>query len=52
MIRIIEIGPFGSKIDRGKTNSLEDLPDGYEIKKIEDKKGIITIYVEPTQILI
>jgi hypothetical protein len=47
MIRIVELGPFGCRIDRGTAENLEDLPEGYEAKGVEDGPDAITVYVEP-----
>ena len=47
MIRIVELGPFGCRIDRGIAESLEDLPEGYEAKGFEDGPDDVTVYVEP-----
>lgn len=47
-IRLIELGPFGSRIDRGSAKDLRDLPLGYEAKKIEDAPDEVIVYIEPT----
>lgn len=46
-IRIIELGPFGCRIDRGTTEDIEDVPEGYEVKSIETGSDKITVYIEP-----
>lgn len=48
IIRVIELGPFGCHIDRGSMKELENLPEGYEAKRVEAGAGTITIYIEPT----
>jgi len=48
MIRIIELGPFGCRINRGTIEGLEDIPEGYKAKSIEKGPDSITVYVEPT----
>lgn len=48
MIKVIEIGPFGCRIDRGTLEDLEDIPEGYEAKRIEDGTESLIVYVEPT----
>ncbi len=45
--RVIELGPFGSRIFRGTAESLEDIPRGYETIRVEDKRHSATVYVEP-----
>ena len=32
MIQIIELGPFGSRIERGFIKNLDEMPEGYVIK--------------------
>ena len=48
-IRIIELGPFGCRIDRGTMEDIEDVPEGYEVKSIKTGPDTITVYVEPTK---
>jgi hypothetical protein len=45
--RVIELGPFGSRIFRGTAENLEDIPEGYETIRVEDKRRSATVYVEP-----
>ena len=45
--RVIELGPFGSRILRGTAENLRDIPRGYEAILVEDKRHSATIYVEP-----
>ncbi len=45
--RVIELGPFGSRIFRGTAESLKDIPTGYEAILVEDKRLSATVYVEP-----
>ena len=45
--RVIELGPFGSRIFRGTAENLRDIPRGYEAIRIEDKRHSATVYVEP-----
>jgi len=46
-IRLIELGPFGCRIDRGHVKDLRDLPVGYEAKRIEDAPDAMIVYIEP-----
>jgi hypothetical protein len=46
-IRVIELGPFGCRINRGTIRSLEDLPEGFEAKKIEGDLDSKTVFIEP-----
>ncbi len=49
VIKVIELGPFGCRIDRGTAESLEDLPEGYEAKRIQDGLDAMVVYVEPVK---
>jgi hypothetical protein len=46
-IRVIELGPFGCRINRGTIRSLKDLPEGFEAKKIEGDLDSKTVFIEP-----
>jgi len=48
-VRVVELGPFGCRIDRGITESIEDVPEGYEVMSIETGPDTITVYIEPTR---
>jgi len=56
--RVVELGPFGSRIFRGTAENLKDIfrgtaenlkdiPMGYEAIRVEDKRHSATVYVEP-----
>jgi hypothetical protein len=45
--RVVELGPFGSKIYRGIAETLNDIPMGYEAIRIVDLRPSATVYVEP-----
>ena len=45
--RVIELGPFGSRIFRGTAENLKDIPTGYDAIRVEDKRDSATVYVEP-----
>ena len=45
--RVVELGPFGSKIYRGKTENLENIPEGYLSRMIVAKPKSTTVYIEP-----
>ncbi len=45
--RVIELGPFGSRIFRGTAENLRDIPLGYEAIRVEEKRHSATVYVEP-----
>ena len=45
--RVVELGPFGSRIYRGTAETLRDIPMGYEAIRITDVRHPATVYVEP-----
>ena len=47
VIMVIELGPFGCRIDRGIAEDLDDLPEGYEVKRTETKDHTVIVYIEP-----
>jgi hypothetical protein len=47
MIRIIELGPFGSRIDRGLVESLDEIPKGYTVSDVDDEDSPSRVYIEP-----
>ena len=48
--RVIELGPFGSRINRGTIRSLKDLPEGFEAKRIEGDLESKTVFIEPKRV--
>jgi hypothetical protein len=48
MFRLVEMGPFGCRIERGKTQSLEELPEGFEISERGPSTNTDIVYIEPT----
>ena len=44
MMRVIELGPFGSRIDRGIINNLNEIPKDYVIKTVDDKESLSKVY--------
>lgn len=46
-IRVVECGPFGCRLDRGKVNSLEEINEGFEVVRAEAGNDL-TVFVEPT----
>ncbi len=49
--RVIELGPFGSRIFRGTAENLKDIPLGYEAIRVEDRIHSATVYVEPIHVV-
>ena len=45
--RVVELGPFGSRIYRGIAETLKDIPLGYEAIRVKDVRPPATVYVEP-----
>ena len=46
-IRVVEYGPFGCRLDRGKVNSLDEIYEGFEVVRVEAGDDL-TVFVEPT----
>ncbi len=47
MIRVIELGPFGSRIDRGLIEDLDEIPEGYVSIAVDDEDHPSSVYIEP-----
>jgi hypothetical protein len=47
MIRVIELGPFGSRIDRGQINDLDEIPKGYIVKSLDKEDYPSIVCIEP-----
>ena len=47
-IRVVEYGPFGCRLDRGKVNSLDEIHEGFEVVRAEASDDL-TVFVEPTK---
>jgi len=47
MIRVIELGPFGSRIDRGLIEDLDEIPEGYVAIAVDDENYPSSVYIEP-----
>lgn len=47
IVRIVELGPFGCRIDRGIVDDPDDIPEGYERRSVETDIDIVTVYIEP-----
>ena len=46
-IRVVECGPFGCRLDRGKVNTLDEIQEGFEVVGAEAGDDL-TVFVEPT----
>ena len=44
---MVECGPFGCRLDRGKVNSLDEIHEGFEVVRAEAGDDL-TVFVEPT----
>ena len=47
-IRVVECGPFGCRLDRGRVDSLDEVREGFEIVGTEAGDDL-TVFVEPTR---
>jgi hypothetical protein len=46
-IRVVECGPFGCRLDRGRVDSLEEIHEGFVVVRAEAGDDMI-VFVEPT----
>jgi len=46
-VRVVECGPFGCRLDRGKVNSLDEIREGFKVVRVEAGEDL-TVFVEPT----
>jgi hypothetical protein len=47
VVKVVERGPFGSRIKRGTIRRVEDLSDGYRVVDVEYGEGVEVLFVEP-----
>jgi hypothetical protein len=47
-IRVVECGPFGCRLDRGKVKSFDEIREGFEVVEAEAGEDL-TVFVEPTR---
>jgi hypothetical protein len=47
-IRVVEYGPFGCRLDRGKVKSFDEIHEGFEVVRAEAGDDL-TVFVEPTR---
>jgi len=47
VVKLVELGPFGCRINRGQAKDIEDIPEGYRASSIDAKSDCIIVYIEP-----
>jgi len=47
VVQLIELGPFGCRVNRGHVEHIEDIPDGYIAVRVIPGVDITIIYIEP-----
>jgi hypothetical protein len=47
-IRVVECGPFGCRLDRGRVDSLDEIHEGFEVVRAEAGDDV-TVFVEPSK---
>lgn len=50
-IKLVEYGPFGCRLERGTIENMEDIPDGYDVVKVEIDEDV-TVYLDPIKEII
>jgi hypothetical protein len=46
LIKVVELGPFGCRIDRGEVEDISRIPKDLRVSGIEEA-DVTTVYVEP-----
>jgi hypothetical protein len=46
LIKVVELGPFGCRIDRGEVEDLSRIPEYLRVSGVEET-DVTTVYVEP-----
>ena len=49
VVQLIELGPFGARINRGHRDEVEDIPEGYRRVSLETRSDSIIVYIEPVK---
>ena len=49
VVQLIELGPFGARINRGHRDEVEDIPEGYRRVSLETRSDCIIVYIEPVK---
>ncbi len=47
MVKLVELGLFGCRINRGTREHIEDIPEGYRVVSLDARSDCIIIYIEP-----
>ena len=47
-IKVVECGPFGRRLDRGKVNSLDEIHEDFMVVSAEAGDDL-TVFVEPSR---
>jgi len=47
-IRVVECGPFGCRLDRGRVDSLDEIHEGFVVVGVEAGSEL-TVFVEPAR---
>jgi len=47
-IKVVEYGPFGCMLDRGVIESMDQIPEGYCVVRMQAGDGL-TVYIDPVK---
>ncbi len=47
VIQLVELGPFGCRINRGQIENIEDIPENYKVVSIKARSDCVIVYIEP-----
>ncbi|MFH0850750.1 MAG: hypothetical protein V1924_07420 [Candidatus Bathyarchaeota archaeon] len=47
-IKVVEYGPFGCTLDRGVIESMDQIPEGYCVVRVQADDSL-TVYIDPVK---
>jgi len=47
-IKVVECGPFGCTLDRGFIESMDQIPEGYSVVRVQ-VSDYLTVYIDPVK---
>lgn len=47
-IKVVEYGPFGCTLDRGVIESMDQIPEGYCVVRVQSDDSL-TVYINPVK---
>ncbi len=47
-LKIVEYGPFGCRLERGTVDSMDEIPGGYDVVRVEVGDDTV-VYIDPVK---